>query len=37
MPEDIDAFLKDLIENQEPLGEDFSKVLLDNLWDLYES
>lgn len=25
-----------LSEKQEPLGEDFRKVLEDNLWDLYD-
>lgn len=25
-----------LIENQESLGEEFQKVLFDNLWDMYE-
>lgn len=26
-----------LIQNQEPLGEEFEKVLLDNLWELYDA
>lgn len=25
-----------LLKKQEPLGEDFEKVLYDNLWDLYQ-
>lgn len=29
--------LIDLIKNMEPLGDDFERVLYDNLWDLYES
>lgn len=27
---------KDLYDEQEPLGEEFEKVLNDNLWDLYD-
>lgn len=29
------AFYHDLISQQEELGEDFSKVLFDNIWELY--
>lgn len=27
--------IQKLVENQEPLGQEFEKVLHDNLWDLY--
>ena len=30
-------FIIALAESQEPLGGEFSKVLYDNLWDLYVS
>lgn len=29
-------FLTNLSSKQEPLGKEFSDVLYDNLWDLYE-
>lgn len=32
---DLPQGIKDLIKSQKPLGDDFSKVLYDNLWDLY--
>lgn len=28
--------LEDFLNSQEPLGEEFAKVLHDNLWELYE-
>lgn len=34
--EDVLKFLNDLYDKQEPLGEEFEKVLYDNLWELYE-
>jgi len=42
--DDIDQQLSDLMgeiykqlaESQEPLGEEFARVLHENLWDLYE-
>jgi hypothetical protein len=34
--EKISNFYAELSANQEPLGNDFAKVLKDNLWDLYE-
>lgn len=33
----LEGFLSELLSKQEPLGEEFSKVLYDNLWNLYES
>ena len=27
--------INELIKSQKPLGDEFSKVLYDNLWDLY--
>lgn len=33
----IVGFYSYLLTNQEPLGEEFEKVLHENLWDLYES
>lgn len=33
----IKNFYEDFLSQQEPLGEQFSRVLYDNLWDLYES
>lgn len=33
----ITDFYEKLSAQQEPLGQDFEKVLFDNLWDLYES
>lgn len=30
-----DCMFEELIEQQEPLGEEFAKVLHDNLWELY--
>lgn len=35
--ETVSSFYTQLLENQEPLGQDFEQVLHDNLWDLYES
>lgn len=32
----ISDFYAQLLAKQEPLGEDFEKILNDNLWDLYE-
>ena len=32
-----DSYFKNLAEKMEPLGDEFQKVLNDNLWDLYES
>jgi hypothetical protein len=33
---DISNFFNELASKQEPLGEEFEKVLFDNLWDLYK-
>ncbi|MHB1074608.1 hypothetical protein [Thiobacillus sp.] len=33
----VGRFYARLLEEQEPLGAEFEKVLYDNLWDLYES
>lgn len=33
----ISNFYAELLANQKPLGEEFTKILYDNLWDLYES
>lgn len=33
----ISDFYAELIANQKSLGEEFTKILYDNLWDLYES
>lgn len=32
----ISDFYQELASKQQPLGQDFEKVLIDNLWDLYE-
>ena len=32
----ISSFYADLAASQEPLGAEFSRVLHENLWDLYE-
>ena len=32
---DISSFYSVLLASQEQLGEDFEKVLYDNLWDMY--
>jgi hypothetical protein len=32
----ITAFYATLLAKQQPLGQEFEKVLYDNLWDLYE-
>jgi len=32
----IDETIANFIKKQEPLGEEFEKVLHDNLWELYE-
>jgi len=41
MSEEFDKVIKETYENllnsQEELGEDFYRVLYDNLWDLYGS
>ena len=34
--EKLSEFYDELICSQEGLGAEFSKVLFDNLWDLYE-
>ena len=34
--EELQAFFDSLNNGQEELGVEFSKVLFDNLWDLYE-
>lgn len=34
---ELNKKLKNIINNQESLGEPFTKILNDNLWDLYES
>ena len=31
------GFYSTLLNDQEPLGDEFSAILSDNLWDLYES
>ena len=33
----ISNFYAELLASQKPLGEEFTKILYDNLWDLYES
>ena len=33
----LDEFFVNLAESQEPLGNDFQKVLSENLFDLYQS
>lgn len=33
----VSSFYAQLLDNQEPLGQEFEQVLHDNLWDLYES
>lgn len=33
----VKEFCDNLIKNQEPLGEDFEKVLHKNLWELYDN
>ncbi len=35
--ETVSNFYAQLLENQEPLGQEFEQVLHNNLWDLYES
>jgi hypothetical protein len=32
----IEEFAGNMLDNQQPLGSEFAKVLHDNLWDLYE-
>ena len=34
--EKLASFYEELAYSQEELGAEFSKVLFDNLWDLYE-
>lgn len=34
---EVSRFYARLLERQQPLGEEFEKVLHENLWDLYES
>lgn len=34
---DEDKLIAEFIAAQEPLGEEFSKILYENMWDLYES
>lgn len=34
--EKLASFYEELTYSQEELGAEFSKVLFDNLWDLYE-
>jgi len=34
--EELERFYEELTYSQEELGAEFSKVLFDNLWDLYE-
>lgn len=36
MENEIIEFFINLADKQEVLGEEFEKVLFDNLWDLYE-
>ncbi len=33
----VSNFYAQLVDNQEPLGQEFEQVLHDNLWNLYES
>jgi hypothetical protein len=33
----VSNFYAQLLDNQEPLGQEFEQVLHDNLWELYES
>ena len=35
MPKDLDEFEKQFILSQEKLGDEFSKIYFDNLWNLY--
>lgn len=32
----VDAFYVDLVDQQEPLGVEFEKLLYGNLWNLYD-
>ena len=34
--ETVSSFYEQLVKKQEPLGQEFEQVLLDNIWDLYE-
>jgi len=34
--ETVSSFYAQLVESQEPLGQEFERVLHENLWDLYE-
>jgi hypothetical protein len=34
--ESVSGFYEVLLAKQEPLGEEFSRILHENLWDLYE-
>ena len=33
---ELNIFFRKLVESQQPLGEEFSKVLHENAWELYE-
>ena len=35
MNEELEEFYLRLLESQEPLGEEFEKILYENIWDLY--
>ena len=35
--DELQEFYLKLLESQEPLGEEFQKILDENLWDLYVS
>ena len=35
--DELQEFYQKLLESQEPLGEEFQKILDDNIWDLYVS
>lgn len=35
--ETLSSFYEELASKQEPLGDDFSQVLNENIWELYES
>ena len=37
LQKELQDFYQELLKKQEPLGKDFTKVLIDNLWDLYDT
>jgi hypothetical protein len=36
LKKELEKLFQALLEAQEPLGEEFEKVLYENLWELYE-